>query len=65
MRPIQSLMHILSSALRSPRDLPASGEEGGTQSIKAQQRLRELKRDHGHEVTLFCAHDVTEFEALA
>ncbi len=42
MRPIQSLMHIMSSALRSPRDLPVSGEEGGTQSIKAQQRLREL-----------------------
>ena len=42
MRPIQPLMHIMSSALRSPRDLPASGEEGGSQAIKAQQRLREL-----------------------
>ena len=42
MRPIQPLMHIMSSALRSPRDLPPSGEEGGSQAIKAQQRLREL-----------------------
>ena len=25
-----------------------------------QQRLRDLKRDHGHEVTLFCAHDPLE-----
>ena len=42
MQPIQPLMHIMSSALRSPRDLPPSGEEGGSQAIKAQQRLREL-----------------------
>jgi hypothetical protein len=30
-----------------------------------QDRLRELKRRHGGEVTLFCAHDALEFEALA
>ena len=42
MRPIQSLMHIMSSALRSPRDLPAPAEEAGSQAVKAQQRLREL-----------------------
>ncbi len=29
-----------------------------------QERLRELARDHGDEVTLFCAHDVTELRAL-
>ncbi len=42
MRPESFLMHIMSSALRAPRDLPASGEESGSQAIKAQQRLREL-----------------------
>lgn len=42
MRASLPLMHIMSSALRSPRDLSASGEEAGTQAIKAQQRLREL-----------------------
>lgn len=30
-----------------------------------QERLRELKRRHGGEVTLFCSHDVEEFERLA
>jgi glyoxylase-like metal-dependent hydrolase (beta-lactamase superfamily II) len=30
-----------------------------------QQRLRELKRDHGAEVRLLCAHDPVAFEALA
>jgi len=42
MRPIQSLMHLMTSAQRSLRSLPASGEESGSQAIKAQQRLREL-----------------------
>ena len=32
----------MSSALRSPRDTPTSQEEGGSQAVKAQQRLREL-----------------------
>jgi len=30
-----------------------------------QQRLRELRRHHGHEITLFCGHDPIEFEQLA
>ena len=30
-----------------------------------QQRLRDLRRDHGREVTLFSAHDPVEFERLA
>jgi glyoxylase-like metal-dependent hydrolase (beta-lactamase superfamily II) len=30
-----------------------------------QQRLRELRRDHGQEITLFSGHDPLEFERLA
>lgn len=30
-----------------------------------QQRLRDLRRRRGGEITVFCAHDVLEFEALA
>lgn len=30
-----------------------------------QQRLRELRRDHGAEVGIFCSHDVVEFEQWA
>lgn len=30
-----------------------------------QERLRELRRAHGHEVEIFCAHDVVEFERLS
>jgi glyoxylase-like metal-dependent hydrolase (beta-lactamase superfamily II) len=30
-----------------------------------QDRLRHLVRQHGSEVTVFCSHDVTEFERLA
>jgi glyoxylase-like metal-dependent hydrolase (beta-lactamase superfamily II) len=30
-----------------------------------QERLRDLRRDHAHEVEVFCAHDVVEFERLA
>lgn len=33
--------------------------------LSNQQRLRELRRDHGNEVTLFCGHDPIEFERLA
>ena len=29
-----------------------------------QERLRELKRDHGKNVTIFCSHDEKELEAL-
>ena len=30
-----------------------------------QQRLRDLKRDHGHEVRVMCSHDPRELEAAA
>jgi glyoxylase-like metal-dependent hydrolase (beta-lactamase superfamily II) len=30
-----------------------------------QMRLRELKRNHGDEVRIYCSHDVREFERLA
>jgi glyoxylase-like metal-dependent hydrolase (beta-lactamase superfamily II) len=30
-----------------------------------QERLRELRRSHGHEVEIFCGHDLGEFESLA
>jgi glyoxylase-like metal-dependent hydrolase (beta-lactamase superfamily II) len=33
--------------------------------LENQRRLRELRRDHASEVTIFCAHDVHEFEALS
>lgn len=36
----------------------------GAQRLANQARLRELKRDKGHEVTLFCAHDPVELERL-
>ena len=29
------------------------------------RRLRDLKRSHGGEIRLFCAHDAKEFEALS
>jgi glyoxylase-like metal-dependent hydrolase (beta-lactamase superfamily II) len=29
-----------------------------------QDRLRELKRDHGGEITIFCSHDALELQAL-
>jgi glyoxylase-like metal-dependent hydrolase (beta-lactamase superfamily II) len=32
--------------------------------VRNQARLRELRRDHGGEVRLFCAHDPRELEAL-
>jgi glyoxylase-like metal-dependent hydrolase (beta-lactamase superfamily II) len=32
--------------------------------IENQERLRELKRDRGEEVTIFCSHDAKELEAL-
>jgi glyoxylase-like metal-dependent hydrolase (beta-lactamase superfamily II) len=30
-----------------------------------QERLRQLRASHGHEITIFCAHDPVEFDALA
>jgi len=33
--------------------------------LNNQARLRDLARDHGGDVTIFCAHDAVEFETLA
>jgi glyoxylase-like metal-dependent hydrolase (beta-lactamase superfamily II) len=33
--------------------------------VQNQARLRELNRAHAREVTLFCGHDLTEFERLS
>jgi ABC-type Na+ transport system ATPase subunit NatA len=32
--------------------------------ISNQQRLRELKRQHGDKIVIFCSHDEKELEAL-
>lgn len=40
-------------------------EMDGPTRLANQQRLRELKRDHGREVTLFCAHDPVEMRQMA
>ncbi|MED5617682.1 MBL fold metallo-hydrolase [Ideonella sp. BN130291] len=40
-------------------------EKDRTLRLANQERLRYLKRDHGGEVQLLCAHDPVEFEALA
>ncbi len=37
-------------------------EKDRKQRLHNQARLRELKRAHGAEVTIICAHDVSEFE---
>ena len=34
------------------------------QRLANQERLRELKREHGDEVTIFCSHDQKELEAM-
>ena len=34
------------------------------QRLATQDRLRQLKREHGHEITIFCSHDEKELEAL-
>ena len=39
-------------------------EKNRAARLANQQRLRELRRDHGDEVTLFCGHDPVEFERL-
>lgn len=36
----------------------------GASRVANQLRLRELKQQHGHEVTLFCAHDPVELARL-
>jgi glyoxylase-like metal-dependent hydrolase (beta-lactamase superfamily II) len=36
--------------------------DDGKARLANQERLRELNRDHGHEVRLFCAHDPVELE---
>jgi hypothetical protein len=33
--------------------------------LENQRRLRELRREHGGEVTIFAAHDLTDFERLS
>lgn len=30
-----------------------------------QERLRDLRRNHGHDVEIFCSHDLYEFERLS
>jgi glyoxylase-like metal-dependent hydrolase (beta-lactamase superfamily II) len=40
-------------------------EKNRTARLWNQARLRELRRDHGNEVTVCCSHDLVEFEALA
>lgn len=40
-------------------------EKDRAQRLGNQARLRALVRDHARELTVFCAHDVREFEALS
>jgi glyoxylase-like metal-dependent hydrolase (beta-lactamase superfamily II) len=40
-------------------------EKDRSQRLSNQGRLRELRAQRSEEVTIFCAHDVTEFERLA
>jgi glyoxylase-like metal-dependent hydrolase (beta-lactamase superfamily II) len=35
-----------------------------TQRLANQERLRDLKRAHGRELTIFCSHDMEELQAL-
>jgi hypothetical protein len=39
-------------------------ESDRAKRLANQDRLRELKRDHGGEVTIFCSHDIKELEAM-
>ena len=34
------------------------------QRFSNQERLRELKREHGNEITIFCSHDEKELESM-
>ena len=38
---------------------------GSWKGNASQMRLRELRRAHGGEIRLFCAHDAKEFEGFA
>lgn len=40
-------------------------EKDRSARLSNQERLRNLKREHGAEVEIFCAHDVREFERLS
>jgi glyoxylase-like metal-dependent hydrolase (beta-lactamase superfamily II) len=40
-------------------------EKNRAQRLENQERLRELKREHGREVDVLCSHDVVEFERFA
>lgn len=40
-------------------------QKDGRARLRNQQRLRELRRDRGSEVEIFCGHDVEEFERLS
>jgi glyoxylase-like metal-dependent hydrolase (beta-lactamase superfamily II) len=39
-------------------------EKDRGQRLLSQRRLRELKRVHGEQVTVFCAHDLVELERM-
>jgi hypothetical protein len=43
----------------------ASEQHDGVARARNRRRLRALKRDHGQEITIFCAHDPHEFERVA
>ncbi len=43
----------------------ASEQHDGVARARNRRRLRALKRDHGAEISIFCAHDPTEFERVA
>jgi glyoxylase-like metal-dependent hydrolase (beta-lactamase superfamily II) len=40
-------------------------EKDRARRMQSQHNLRELRRQAGRELTLFCAHDVAEFERLS
>ena len=40
-------------------------EQDGPSRLMNQQRLRQLRKNHGNEVQIFCSHDVEEFENLS
>lgn len=40
-------------------------EKDREQRLRNQERLRELKRQHGSAVEIVCSHDIVEFERLS
>ena len=46
------------------RGYQAMMEVDRTRRLANQDRLRDLKRQHGSELTIFCSHDMKELEAL-